>query len=362
MAANKIDDFLGLYKSKNTIQGYERQLSRFFDVIGEDPNTYIKKGRSYQQDIEKYWNSYLSTKAPNTRNQAFCAIRMFLEHYLSDKKYAEVCSKKFFKRIQGRGKGKAQRTWIKDKVPTPEVLKTILQHTDIKGKALFLTLATSGMRIGEALYLKPKHIHLNETPVRIELPSEATKTGEARTTFITNEARDAINEWLKLRDKYVQYADKVTTSGSRPKNDTRIFPYSYQTAWEMWKRAIINAELAEKDKDRYRYHVHTLRKFFRSRLPKSIGVDMTEFLMGHSGYLTKEYRDYPDEELGKEYLKGTDRLLIFETEADTSDIREALQEKDKQMQDMQKTMKEMQAQIVELRLEKLEKANGIKKK
>ena len=51
-----------------------------------------------------------------------------------------------------------------DKVPSNAELRRILTHMDAKGRALFLTLATSGMRIGEALKLKLSDLALNEEP------------------------------------------------------------------------------------------------------------------------------------------------------------------------------------------------------
>lgn len=354
MEKDLIEDFLKHYESQNTIKSYRRQIKKYFEVIDQNPNTYLDNGRDYRKDIEYYWNNHLRGMPPLSRTQGLTAVKMFLEEYLDENIFNIQLSPKFFKKLKRRAKG--TRAITQDKVPTPKDLKTIISHTDCKGKALLLTLATSGMRINEALSITKDDIHLDETPARIEIPSRITKTGEARTTFITDETKYAINEWYKIREDYMKYADKCAKKGTRPENDNRVFPFHYQRAWNIWLNAIKKAKLSMKDKttDRYKFHIHVLRKFFRSRLPKSIGVDMTEFLMGHENYLTREYRDYPDEELAKEYMKGAEKLLIFETPADTSDLRE-------EMSNMQKNIQELKAELTELRLEKLERMNGIKK-
>jgi len=356
---NTIDEFLEHYPNKHTSVQYRLHLNDFFKTMKVDPDKYLNNGRDYWKDIETYWKTFIN-RPPKTRILAMTVIKMFLEENGIEFKRSE------WRKLSRRAKGSKSMT--KDKVPSPEELKDILQHARIQAKSLFITLATSGMRVGEALALTPKNIDLDHNPAKIEIPAEATKTGTGRTTFITNEARDCIKEWLKVRERYLITAVKRSTKSDKNPNDNRVWPFHYQTAYEMWYRLIYDSKYNKKfeskmfRKQRYEHHIHGLRKFFRSRLPKAIGVDMTEFLMGHEGYLTREYRNYSDEELGKEYLKGMDRLLIFETPADTSDIRESLTQKDKQMAAMQEQMKQMKDQIDEMRLERLEQLNGIKKK
>ena len=47
-------------------------------------------------------------------------------------------------------------------------------------------------------------IHLNEDPVRIIVRGEHTKTKNSRTAFVSQEAKEAIEEWLKVRDDYLR--------------------------------------------------------------------------------------------------------------------------------------------------------------
>jgi integrase len=87
-----------------------------------------------------------------------------------------------------------------DKVPSNAELRRILSHMDVKGKSLFLVLASSGMRIGEALRLKVEDVDLTSDPPKINIRGEYTKTGNPRIAFISFEARESLEEWLKNRE------------------------------------------------------------------------------------------------------------------------------------------------------------------
>jgi len=260
----------------------------------------------------------------------------------------------YWRKLRKRAKG--SRALTQDKVPTPEELKEILHYSNIQGKALFLVLATSGMRVNEGLHITLNDLYLNEKPARIEIPGFITKDGNPRNTFITDEAKDALNAFLKKRETY--YFSKACNKDMKKTIDDRVFPFHYQTAWLMWQTIIKHAEKNKRDRatNRYKFHIHVLRKFFRSRMgnKNGIGVDMAEFLMGHEGYLTKEYRHYTVEELGKEYLKGTDRLLIFETPADTTDLHERLDEKDKEVKDLKQEIDRVRMELLEVKMKQVQ--------
>ena len=62
----------------------------------------------------------------------------------------------------------------------------------IHGKALFLLLSSSGMRLGEVLRLKPENIGLSSDPIRVNIRGNTTKSGNRRWAFISDEAGEAI--------------------------------------------------------------------------------------------------------------------------------------------------------------------------
>jgi integrase len=256
------------------------------------------------------------------------AIRVFLVE-----NNVELPSK-FWRRISGRIKG--SRPLTLDKIPSNAELKRIILHMPIHGKALFLTLASSGMRIGEALKLKIDDIDFNSSPVKVNIRGEITKTGNSRITFISKEAAEAIQEWLKVRDKYIEAACGKSHKYPKMKNDDRVFPFEANTAYVIWRNALKKAGFLQKDSqtNRHRMHPHVLRKFFRTKLGAVIPVDIVETLMGHEGYLTEVYRKYSFEDLAKFYSQGEAAISIMAELEEVSKLRVEVEERNKQLQQL----------------------------
>ena len=111
-------------------------------------------------------------------------------------------SQRFWRHTTRRIRGSQARTI--DRVPTIQELREILLQLPIIGKALFLFLASSGARIGEALQIQLGDVNLNTTPLRITIRGNTTKSGNGRVVFASQEAKEAIAEWLKTRDEYLR--------------------------------------------------------------------------------------------------------------------------------------------------------------
>jgi hypothetical protein len=238
----------------------------------------------------------------------------------------------FWRRLRGRKKG--SRALTLDKVPSNAELRKVLNHMPIHGKALYLCLASSGMRIGEALKLQLNDIELDKDPPIIHIRGEYTKTGNNRVAFISHEASESLAEWLKVRDSYLGSASKKSSRYEKFTQDDRLFPFQNNTAYMIWTNALRKARFLEKDRatNRHTVHPHVLRKFFRTKLGSMIPVDVAEALMGHEGYLTEVYRRYSTEDLAKFYKQGEGALTIFTNAEEVSKLRVEVDEKNRQMQ------------------------------
>ena len=73
---------------------------------------------------------------------------------------------------------------------------------------------------------------------------------------------------------------------------------------------------------------HTFRKFFMSQMKLVVPIEMVEFLAGHAGYLSKEYRRYPCEQARSQYIKAEYIVSIHTPE----NIQE-IQTKERDIQD-----------------------------
>jgi len=80
-----------------------------------------------------------------------------------------------------------------------------------------------------------------------------------------------------------------------------------------WNRALERAGFDGKDKstNRHTCHLHTLRKFFSTRM-KDAGVpeDVVEAFVGHEEGLDGAYRRYSDEQLVEQYKRGEPSLYV----------------------------------------------------
>ena len=239
--------------------------------------------------------------------------------FVSDIMDIELTNKQSKNLTKKLPKGNQART--EDGNLTRERLRHILAHCDVKGNALFLFLASSGIRVGEALNLQISDIDMTSEPVSVRVRGENTKAGNPYSSFISSEAKEALSQWLNVRDSYFKSAMNKGSGlsklgngqGIKAAGDNRLFPFSMSVADSMWVNALKKVKLDERDTstDRSKFHIHMLRKFFNSQM-KLAGVpeDLVEALIGHNGYLDGAYRRYSAEEKKEYYLKGEPFLLL----------------------------------------------------
>jgi integrase len=324
------------YSSKSTVKSYKWALEGFFNTLGFkeglelNAKTYFSQKRNYEEDLKAYLVS-LKGKPPKTVNVCIVAVKMFLMEN------GVELSALFWRRLRGRRKG--TRALILDKVPSNAELKSILSHTDIKGRSLFLVLASSGMRIGEASKLKVEDLDLTSDPPKISIRGEYTKTGNSRVAFISLEAKESLEEWLKIRDKALTQAVGRSVRYAKSVQDTRLWPFEPNTAYYVWHNALAKSGFDKRFQynnsfERYTVHPHVLRKFFRTRMATVIPVDVVEALMGHEGYLTEVYRRYSVEDLAKFYKQGEHTLLVFTETGEVNRLKVEIEERNRQLQSL----------------------------
>ena len=354
---NKIEQYLSNFSSPGTIRAYRSHLKNFFNAIDADPETYFDGKRDYEADVQNFWNQ-IKEKPPMTRNSLISAVNNYLLE--NDIQLPRNMIKKLKKRAKG------DRPLTIDDVPTPEQLRHILQFGRPHAKAIFLIAASSGMRINEILHLLPADIDLNYDPPKINVRGEITKTGQSRITFMSYEAKEALEAWLRIRDDYLKSAIKRLNVRKQPSqlqyhkdaNDPRIFPIFYDNTRGIWNRMIRKAgyEKIYSKTGRRTMHIHCLRKMFRVYAAPKATADLVELLMGHEDRLSNVYRNhYPVEKLAEMYKKAIPDMSIYGASSDEriNEFKEEMKEKDKQISELEKRVEDvddMKMQLLELRL------------
>lgn len=283
-------------KSEATQQTYRKAVKKFLLYIYESGDLdklaerYISSDRDFLDDLADFakWMQEEGL-SPNTENLYIRILKEFMEE-VGDKRIDERRWKRFRRRHIRKGKAKTA-----DRAPSKKQLRQIISHLDAKGTSLFLFLASSGARIGEALELREEDVDLESDPPRAYIRGAYGKSDVGRWVFFSEEARNAIEEWLKEKSP-----------------SEKIWPFTSATARTMWNKALKSANLDEKDPGSgfYVYHIHTLRKFFRSNI--RVEDDVREELLGHAGYLDNSYRRISMERKEEAYKEAMDSVSIYE--------------------------------------------------
>jgi len=348
-----VTEFLRQYESWQTRRSYKTGLKRFFNTIYpelKDENLdvlakrYLGEDREYRKDILNFKDT-LKDNAPKTKSSRLNAIRVFLdENGIS-------FPKRFFKNLNG--KVTEAITW--EDVPTNAELKRVVEYMPIQGKAMALLLSSSGIRIGESVQLKLGDIEFDSDPARIKIRAEYTKTGKRRITFMSSEAKEAIEEWLKYRDQYVKTANARSARYARTKSDC-IFPFRAENFNTIWRNALIKTGLFKKDSktNRMTMRPHNLRKYFRLRVGRS-GRDEAEAMMGHQKGLNAIYARFDDAEdrLEEIYRKAIPDLAVYERTSRSTQIQmEKLKENTEQQEELRETLIQQSILLQKMRREK----------
>jgi integrase len=337
---DKMDIFLNSLKNKKTRIVYKANLKMFFDTIKKTPETLLnQEQKTTEEDIQIFLGE-IKNKAPKTVLNKISTIRSFIEYNRIELPHI------FWKTLKNKiGSNRPITVKI---IPTNEELKQILIRTNCKSRAMILILSSSGIRIGELLKLKEEYINFESEPTLIEIPAKISKYNIARTTFISNEATYSLKEWLKERNDYIEQANKKHYKKAR-KIENYVFPFSYETARAIWVNVISNTKLNNKDHTTHRYkmRIHSLRAYFRTRATLKAPLDLVEEMMGHSGYLTQEYRQHTTEDLKQAYIKAEQDLSIFDKSTDTEQLEENIDKLKTKNKELEERLKQIEKNLYE---------------
>jgi len=294
------------FKSYNTQRGYRTAIRKYKKVLDINSlENYLKDNPDTEADIRKFLQS-MDGKPSKTVSCYTQIVKVFFQDH------GVKVPDEAWKKIRRRGfMPKRVRAETKDKKPTKAMLKKILNYASLITRALILFLISSGARIGETLQLKKEDFDLEADPPKVHIRREYTKGGVGeRTVFFSYEARDAIKDWLAIKDGLTKRGNHGDYSGET------VFPLNSNTARWMWNRACDKAGIGTKDNHTGRriYHLHSLRKFFRTKI--GLDLDIVSALMGHVEGLDKAYvRLDQDREIAEAYLEAMPNVSVYQVES-----------------------------------------------
>lgn len=216
--------------------------------------------------------------SPNTINRMMSAVKRLMDA-AAEQKYISYEVAESFKRVRGVKSGAMKdRLRVRNRVKIePETMRELLDSIDtttligLRNKALFATLASSGLRVKELAHLKQKQIIHREDGYLLHLYAEEGKNQEEdREAHISAEAVEAIKVWLATRSVRSDYI--FTSFAGR--GDTRPLAKSItpQGAWLVVKTL---AEPFVPD-----VKPHDFRRFVGTQLAKR-DIRKAQLALGH---------------------------------------------------------------------------------
>jgi len=211
-----------------------------------------------------------------------------------------------------------------DKPIETETLQKMMDQGDPHSRAIIAFLISTGCRAGET----SKIILSDVTGDVVSIRNEIAKGGHGGKVYLTREAREYLDIWLKDRERYIEQANRMakklltTQSGSlhgerkstgvpidRPQKDNRLFACSYTTINKIFSR-LYNQVDGEKGKYGAKCSPHSCRKYFRTNAVKTMSLDLVEGLLRHTGYLNSVYVRMTHEEKQTQFHAGEAALYI----------------------------------------------------
>lgn len=225
------------------------------------------------------WRTFLVTAtdySPNTINRMLSAVKRVVREGAAQGQVPQAVADAFGN-VSGV-KVRAMRTRTRKAARTrisPQAMRSIISQTDpttltgLRDRALLLVLATSGLRISEAVTLTVEQ--LDERIDGFGVSVWGKNRSEAHFAPVTREAWRAIHAWLEARPGDSDFI----FVGSLGRGDRfHDKPISTVGAWSLVKRY---AKAAGIDGVK----PHDFRRFVGTQLAQRNGVDVAQAVLGH---------------------------------------------------------------------------------
>ena len=254
-------------------------------------------------DILQSWVNYMHNnkkKSPKTIKDYFSFLKMYL-HYRKIKLTPED--------IRESITLPTQISEEKYPLQTQKILD-ILEAASYAKKGLYLSLLSSGMRIGEAVQIRKKEVFTNLDRTMIKIPAKITKTKKGRTTYISREATKFIRSKLKSID------DNDLVWGTN--EDPILALGAEEKAFREYLKKIGFTE--KYDSGRLKITLHSFRAYFFTKATRCHDENYAHKMTGHGGYLM-QYDRLTDEEKLEMYVELEPDLLVYDQTKNEEKIR-----------------------------------------
>lgn len=353
-------------KSNKTHVTYSISLSHFQTFLSEseysDHNvqtilTPLLKGHTNVYKLLDKFVGYLVDRKTKLSYQSIVVYIAGVKSYL-EYNDVDISSNKFKKMVTLPSKQKRS----KQAIDANDIRNILSSCTNDRLKSLLLVLASSGMRVGEALSLRNTDVNFDESPTKIHIRAENTKTNQERDVYISDEAtRDLkkfINSRYDAKEEYKKYPNHLIFAKRNLKRETVDTRMLYVRLHDQFVKLLEKVDMNKRNDGQVRRKItfHSLRTFVKSTIATHINTDFSEFYLGHS-YST--YWNIKESERRELYIKCMKYLTFLDyptVAAIGKDFESKLEERDREIDQIKiKHNRELQElkQEMESRLKKI---------
>jgi integrase len=171
-----------------------------------------------------------------------------------------------------------------------DIRKILLQCHTRRLKTYILVLASSGIRAIEACAIRFCDVYFDESPTRIHIRAEYTKTKRSRDVYISDEASHYLREWVERRlgitlDKTTKIS-KLTSESLlfQVSNNRKVEPKTIYNKLVRQFETLLDETGCGQRKDgmqRRQITFHSFRRFVKTTISDAVGSDYSESILGH---------------------------------------------------------------------------------
>ncbi|MEO9319231.1 MAG: site-specific integrase [Nitrososphaera sp.] len=330
------ENFRQAVRSKWTLDPYERRLVAFLTTVKMNPDQFVEAAKNDSGFAEKAIMNYVIAMKQRVDSKEITgatiggslkSIRLLLDMNDVSLNWKKI------RRILPRA-----RRYALDRIPTAEEVRQIVNHSDIRGKALTLVFVSSGVREGavDGFELRD-YSKINREGVTVAGRLVVYRGDEEQyIAFISAEACESLDAYLAFRERngeqlkpesplFRDKFDPVRPRYQRKDAKDRVIAMSPSSIRKYYNRLLKQLGLRERSERRHEFSVHGFRKYFKTKAElagmKPINV---ETLMGHSVGISDSYYRPAESELLSDYVKVSDSLSILIESKLRLDIEQAV--------------------------------------
>jgi integrase len=243
----------------------------------------------------------------------------------------------------------------KEAIDKEDIIKILNSCSDLRLKTYVMLLASTGLRATEALSIQLKDVDItttatnsnNNSPAKLIIRGEYTKTKVDRYVFLTKEVKEQIKIWLdyKYRKRRICYKDKeigktITEYREPEKKQNELIFSLNQTDNPKPRTLYINlVTIFEKTLDRIgmgsredgneirrEITLHSFRRFTKSTISDLGYSDYSEWYIGHAGSTYWRKKDSEKAEIFKKIEPYLTFLNITQLTRQGADLETKVEE------------------------------------